>query len=334
MILTLRALGVGDLATATPALRALRATHPDHEITLAAPGWLAPLVNLIGGIDHHLHTPGLDPLTWTGPPPDIAVNLHGRGPQSHRMLATTRPRRLLAYTNPDAGHHDGPAWRDHDHEIDRWCHLLTWYDIPTDRTNLELRRPTPDGIPTGVSIVHPGAKAAQRRWPPARFARVARELTGRGHRVVVTGSRAERPIAAAVARLAGLPDDAVLAGETDLGDLAALVAYARLVVSGDTGIGHLATAYRTPSVLLFGPVAPAQWGPPADRPWHQALWAGPQARTAADDAAPHPALAALDVPQVLAAVDRVQRHRPALLPHGRRIRPGEAVVNGPLATGR
>ncbi|MFI7488983.1 glycosyltransferase family 9 protein [Micromonospora echinaurantiaca] len=314
MILTLRALGVGDLATAVPALRALRTHHPNRELALIAPRWLAPLVDLIGGIDHLVDAPGLGPLPWTGPPPEIAVNLHGRGPQSHRLLLATRPRRLLAYAHPDAGHHDGPHWRDDDHEIDRWCRLLAWYDIPTDRTDLALHRPPPHGVPTGVSIVHPGAKAAQRRWPPARFARVARELTGRGHRVVVTGSPGERRIAAAVARLAGLPADAVLAGETDLGDLAALVAYARLVVSGDTGIGHLATAYRTPSVLLFGPVAPAQWGPPPDRPWHQALWAGPQAPTAADDAAPHPALAVLDVPQVLAAVDRVQRHRPALLP--------------------
>ncbi|MGK5677424.1 glycosyltransferase family 9 protein, partial [Micromonospora sp. URMC 106] len=85
MILALRALGVGDLATA----------------------WLTPLVDLVGSVDTLVPTDGLGPLPWTGPPPHIAVNLHGRGPQSHRMLADTRPGRLLAFTNPDAGHHDG-----------------------------------------------------------------------------------------------------------------------------------------------------------------------------------------------------------------------------------
>ncbi|SCF28828.1 glycosyltransferase family 9 protein [Micromonospora mirobrigensis] len=311
MILVLRALGVGDLATGVPALRALRTAYPEQELALVAPAWLDPLVDLVGGIDRRIHADGLGPLPWTGPAPQIAVNLHGRGPQSHRMLSTTRPRRMLAFANPDAGHHDGPVWFAEEHEVDRWCRLLAWYGIPADRTDLALRRPDPAGLPIGVTVVHPGAKAVQRRWPADRFAALARELTRRGHRVVVTGSAAERPVAVEVARRAGLPDAAVLAGRTDVGELAALVAHGRLVVSGDTGIGHLATAYECPSVLLFGPVSPAQWGPPPDRPRHQALWVGP--RPPAADGGVHPALAALDVPAVLAAVERVDRataHRP------------------------
>ncbi|MEH0986002.1 glycosyltransferase family 9 protein, partial [Micromonospora sp. CPCC 205556] len=282
-----------------------RTAHPDQQLTLAAPTWLTPLIHLIGGIDRLLPTDGLEHLPWTGPAPQLAVNLHGSGPQSHRMLAAARPRRLLAFRCPAAGHHDGPDWHPEEHEVDRWCRLLAWYGIPADRTDLTLRRPPPGGMPTGVSIVHPGAKAAQRRWPPARFAEVARALTARGHRVVVTGTPGERSIAEQVCALAGLPADAVLAGETGIGELAALVAHARLVISGDTGIGHLATGYATPSVLLFGPVPPAQWGPPPDRPWHQALWVGP--REPVEEVAVHPALAALDVPAVLAAVDRVER---------------------------
>ncbi|MFG2057238.1 glycosyltransferase family 9 protein [Micromonospora sp. NPDC048930] len=313
MILVLRALGVGDLATGVPALRGLHAAYPGEELALVAPRWLAPLVDLVGGVDRLVEADGLGHLGWSGPPPALAVNLHGRGPQSHRMLASVRPRRLLAYRNLEAGHLDGPPWRADEHEVDRWCRLLAWYGIPADRTDLALRRPAPGGLPTGVSIVHPGAKATQRRWPPQRFAAVARELAGRGHRVVVTGSPGERGVAAEVARRAGLPADAVLAGATDLGELAALVAHARLVLCGDTGIGHLATAYATPSVLLFGPVPPAHWGPPPDRPWHEALWVGP--RPAGEGTAAHPALAELAVPAVLAAVDRVERaalRRPAV----------------------
>ncbi|WP_324278587.1 glycosyltransferase family 9 protein [Blastococcus brunescens] len=52
-----------------------------------------------------------------------------------------------------------------------------------------------------------------------------------------------------------------------------MVAAARVVVCGDTGVAHLASAYRRPSVVLFGPVSPALWGPPA-RPQHVVLWHG------------------------------------------------------------
>ncbi|WFE39435.1 glycosyltransferase family 9 protein [Micromonospora sp. WMMD998] len=315
MILVLRALGVGDLATGVPAVRALRAAYPGRELALVAPRWLSPLVGLVGGVDRQVHADGLGRLRWSGPPPELAVNLHGRGPQSHRMLAASRPGRLLAFANAAAGAPDGPPWRAEEHEVDRWCRMLAWYGIAADRADLALRRPDPGALPVGVTIVHPGAKAPARRWPVSRFARVARELAARGHRVVVTGSAAERGLASAVATAAGLPADAVLAGATDVGELAALVAHARLVLCGDTGVGHLATAYATPSVLLFGPVPPAWWGPPPDRPWHEALWTGPvptdsgPARPdgdAATDDAVHPALDALDVPAVLAAVDRVE----------------------------
>ncbi|PWU48347.1 glycosyl transferase, partial [Micromonospora globispora] len=51
MILVLRALGVGDLATGVPALRALRSAYPDRELALVAPRWLAPLIDLVGGVD-------------------------------------------------------------------------------------------------------------------------------------------------------------------------------------------------------------------------------------------------------------------------------------------
>ena len=46
------------------------------------------------------------------------------------------------------------------------------------------------------------------------------------------------------------------------------------VVCGDNGIAHLAIALGTPSVVLFGPVPPAEWGAPPDRRHHVALWAG------------------------------------------------------------
>ncbi|MBQ1043236.1 MULTISPECIES: glycosyltransferase family 9 protein [unclassified Micromonospora] len=312
MILVLRALGVGDLVTAVPALRGLRAGLPGREVVLAAPDWLAPLAELTGAVDRVLPTTGPDRIGWTGPPPEVAVNLHGRGPQSHRALAAVRPGRTLAYRNPGAGHPDGPAWDDDEHEVRRWCRLLHAYGLPADPGDLALRRPAAVGVPAGVTLLHPGGKVPAKRWPAERFAGLARELTARGHRVAVTGSAGERALAERVARDGGLPPEAVLAGRTGLAELAALVAGARLVVSGDTGVAHLATGYGTASVVLFGPVPAAHWGPPADRPRHRALGAidpTPVNRdsTGSRGVGSHPTLNAIGIDEVVAAVAEVER---------------------------
>ncbi|GIG92596.1 glycosyltransferase family 9 protein [Plantactinospora endophytica] len=334
MILVLRALGVGDLATAVPALRGLRAAFPEHTLTVAAPDWLTPLVELVGDVDNVLPTDGLDPVDRAGPAPYWAVNLHGRGPQSHRLLAAAGPERLCGFHCAEAGHTDGPRWRADEHEVRRWCRLLSWYGVDCDPDDLDLRRPAPRRVPVGVTVVHPGGKGTRRRWSAARFATLARELTRAGHRVVVTGSPDEQALAERVATGAGLPNTAVLAGRLTLVELAAVVGYARLVLSTDTGVAHLATAYRTPSVVLFGPVRPQLWGPPPDRPWHRALHrsaapsrdpggpgdlldqfrrqrapasgAGP-GREAVDGSGIHPGLAAIGVDEVLAAADEVDR---------------------------
>jgi ADP-heptose:LPS heptosyltransferase len=122
-------------------------------------------------------------------------------------------------------------------------------------------------------VLHPGAAYPARQWPAPRFAAVARWARSHGFDVRITGSAQERDLARSVAAQAGVGDEAVLAGRTSVEDLAALISRARLVVSGDTGIAHLAFAYGTPSVTMYGPISPAQWGPPASAR-HVTLWSG------------------------------------------------------------
>ncbi|RFU39255.1 glycosyltransferase family 9 protein, partial [Actinomadura logoneensis] len=165
--LVLRALGLGDLLTGIPALRALRRGLPEHRIVLAAPRALEPLVRLSGAVDVMTHLPGLVPPTVDGPV-DVAVDLHGRGPASHDPLRRTRPRELMAFDV--AG---GPRWDPDEHEVPRWCRLVSWYGFPADPADLDLPvPPRPSPAPDAV-VVHPGAAFAARRWPPERFAEVA-----------------------------------------------------------------------------------------------------------------------------------------------------------------
>ena len=271
-VLVLRALGLGDFLTGVPAYRALRRAFPDAHLTLAAPSAFAPLVRLVGGIDRLLPAEGLGQLAYEGRP-DLAVNLHGAGPESIDHLLSTRPRRLLTHAHPQRAAVQGPEWLEDQHEVLRWCRLLATAGIVATPTNLRLAEPRERAVPVpDAVVVHPGASAPARCWPAGRYAFVARRLHAAGHRVVITGGRSESGLAARVQHAAGLPRNRQLV-DLDITDLAALIARARLVICGDTGIAHLATAYGTRSVILFGPTSPARWGPPRSGA-HTVLWAG------------------------------------------------------------
>jgi|UniRef100_C6BLV7 lipopolysaccharide heptosyltransferase II len=103
-------------------------------------------------------------------------------------------------------------------------------------------------------VLHPGATAASRRYPPDRFARIARALAARyGCPVLVTGAPAEAELVQQVCRpglVAGQPV-LDLAGALTLGELAALIEGAALLVSNNSGPVHLAAATLTPVVDLY-----------------------------------------------------------------------------------
>lgn len=295
----LRALGLGDLLTAVPALRGLRAGLPDHWIVLAGPPALRPLLPLTGAVDELRPARGFGDVDAQSPVPALAVNLHGRGPQSIAAIRRTGAARWLSHRHPDHPDLAGPDWIDGVHERQRWTRLLAWAGFAAAPENLLLHRPSLASAAPGAVVVHPGAASGARRWPAQRYAALARALAV-DHRVVVTGGPAEHARAAEVAQGAGLPQDAVLTS-LDLIGLAALVAEASLVVCGDTGVAHLASAYATPSVVLFGPTPPTLWGPPEDGP-HTVLWHGrrgdPHASTV------DPGLLQIEVTEVLDAVER------------------------------
>jgi ADP-heptose:LPS heptosyltransferase len=299
VLLVLRALGLGDFLTVLPALRALSDALSGHRRVLAGPASLEPLALHSGAVDEVLDTRPLGPVEWRRPA--VAVNLHGRGPQSHRRLLETEPARLIAFRSAELPETRSlPRWRPDEHEVARWCRLLSESGVPADPSRLELPRP---GLPRargarGATVVHPGAQTAARRWPPERWAAVVRTELAGGRRVLITAGPGESALAHRVADLAGLPSDGVRDGMGIL-ELAGLLTAAGRVACGDTGVAHLATALGKPSVLLFGPTPPALWGPPAGRP-HTVLWKGRVSDPFADR--PAPGLLAIRPPEVAAAL--------------------------------
>jgi ADP-heptose:LPS heptosyltransferase len=128
---------------------------------------------------------------------------------------------------------------------------------------LAVRRPLPDVSdllpPSPYVVLHPGTSVPARAWPVHRFTEAARLLTGRGHRVVVTGAPSEQALTAEVVADTPALD---LGGRTSLAGLAAVLEAADVVVVGNTGPAHLAAAVGTAVVSLFAPTVPAvRWAP-------------------------------------------------------------------------
>lgn len=320
LLLVLRALGLGDLLTAVPALRGLARAFPDHHRVLAAPAALSPLIGLIRDADGR---PIVDELLDTAPlaaiairhgRPSVAVNLHGCGPESHRLLLALAPRRLLAFAHEDVPESSmGPRWQAEEHEVSRWCRLLLENGIDCDPEALDIDRPTAasarlPALEQRATLLHPGAASLARRWPAERWAAVAAAESAAGREVLISGGPGEVDLALSVAREAGLAPAAVLAGQTDLRELAGAVAAADRIVCSDTGVAHLASALRTPSVVLFGPTPPDQWGPPA-RECHRVLWMGSRGDPHAET--PDGGLLQISVGDVLGALNRLPAARAA-----------------------
>lgn len=301
LLVVLRPLGLGDFLTGIPAYRAIARHFPNHHRVLAAPHVLHGLVAGTGAFDCVCDVAALEPLPGLLHDADIAIDLHGRGPASQRILRAARPRRLIAFAHdeiPESAF--GARWIENEREIDRWCRMLAVSGIEARPSDLHLERPpSREARLHDMTVVHPGAGRTSRRWPIDRWTDVVRSLQREGHEIALTGSLEDAPLTAAIASRTRVSASHDLAGATSLSGLSALVAHARLVLSSETDIARLAVAHGTPSITLFGDAAFARQDLPASA-HHRVLRAGSTGDPTSEMA--DRALLGIEVEHVLAAV--------------------------------
>lgn len=301
-VVVFRALMLGDLLCATPALRALRAALPARSrIALCALPWAAELAARLPDIDEFIAFPGHPDLPEAAASPDaldaffdamrarrfdLALQLHGSGDVTNAIVFRFGARRVAGHvpSRPRSGMpwpDVAVPWPAQGSEIDRCLGLVealgaarrgTSLTFPIDERDRAGARALLSAcrIDEPFALVHPGAQLPSRRWPVERFAAMADALASDGLRIVVTGTRGEADRAAALAAMARTAV-ANLCGRTDLGMLGALVEAASVVVSNDTGVSHIAAAVRTPSVIIACGSDVARWAP-LDRRLHRVLW--------------------------------------------------------------
>ncbi len=298
-IAVFRALMVGDVLCAVPALRALKGAFPDAEITFIGLPWARPLMQRLPYVDEFIEFPGHPGLPEAACDVralpdflgrvqarrfDLALQLHGSGSIVNPLVGTFGARQIAGFystgvwvPNDDAGLFC--RWPEQGHEIERLLALTDHMGLPRRGTQLEfplddadrtaLLEVWPDARRQPYVCVHAGAQLASRRWDPRRFAEVADAVAERGHTVVLTGSALE---AGLVGDIAACMQHAPLnlSGRTTLWTLGALIEGAHSLVCNDTGVSHIAAALGTPSVVVSCGSDPARWAP-LDRARHRVL---------------------------------------------------------------
>ena len=303
-IAVIRALALGDMLCAIPSLRALRSRYPTAGITLIGLPWARDLVERYPKyLDEHLAFPGYPGIPEVPVDPgtvlafladmqrrrfDLVVQLHGSGLHINEFALLCDGATTAGFVPPGLSAPGPGVWvpyPPHGSEVDRLLALPAALGAPVDPA---LEFPIADSdvddldrLLAGaispkepLAVVHAGGSTPSRRWPAERFAAVADELARAGLQVVLTGTAGERATALAVTgAMTARPVD--LTGRTSLAAAAALIERARIVVTNDTGISHLAAAVGTQSVVIFSASDRDRWAP-LDGATHVAIgiWPG------------------------------------------------------------
>lgn len=297
-----RALQVGDMLCAVPALRALRAALPHAHITLAGLPWAVQFARRFHRyIDDFVAFPG-HPSFPEQPVRedelqafhdrmragnfDLALQMHGSGEISNRIVAGFGAKAIAGCVVKGDMAADPScfmAYPEQGSEPLRLLRLAEFIGASSAGNHLEFpltdedeRELADSGVskgltPGGYVCIHPGARIRDKCWPPARFAEAADMLADEfGLTVVLTGSAKEADLTAAVAE--HMRSKAIdTAAPISLGAMAALMSGARLLVCNDTGVSHIAAGLRLPSVVVFSKADMQRWAP-LDQVRHRCIW--------------------------------------------------------------
>lgn len=288
-----RALSVGDLLVAVPALRAIRHRFPQAEITLVGLPWAKEFVRRYQRyLDRFVEFqgyPGIQEVPYEETRSqaflraqqaygyDLVIQMHGNGRTSDALALEFRAEVTVGYYDPAYGKPEGltvgAPYPDDVHEIYRNLGLAAMLGCQQLDPRLEfplyeqdhaeataLLRALPRAERPWIAL-HTGARPSARRWPAEYFARVGDTLARTCQaQILLTGSQGEEETVATVAALMQTHPIS-LVGQTSLGALGALLSKLDLFITNDTGPAHIAYAVGCPSITLFGPADYHRWQP-------------------------------------------------------------------------
>lgn len=293
-ILIIKPSALGDIVHTLPALSSLRKSFPQAKITWLIRKQFSPFLDCVPGVHDRILFDRKQLGQWWYSPEafsafrvflqdirrgefDLVIDFQGLFRTAFFAFATHSSRRIgmrvarefasLFYTHRIA-------------QPQQSYHVVDYYNamvsaagsevlstegqiIPPEEASQALRRQLGEmGIADkSYAVLVPGSAHHSKCWPAERFSRLADKIAKElNFAVLIAGSASEQALAEKVLRGASVPVFN-LAGRTTIPELVALLGGAKLVVSNDTGPGHIAQAMRVPTVLIFGHTNPLRVGP-------------------------------------------------------------------------
>jgi heptosyltransferase-2 len=284
---------IGDAVMAQPLLKLLKLAHPDRQIDVLAPAWVAPVWYAMAEVDSVVETPFRHGVLQLRERWRFARQLRMRDYAAAYVLPNTLKfalipwlagiRQRVGYVGESRYGLLNTLHRD-DKQSPR--PMVAFYAALARPPALSVPQPSELPRPTltvdtaritaalhtarlevgrPLVVFAPGAEfGSAKRWPITHFAELAGMLRQAipDVQVVILGSEKDRAVGDAITTIAPFIHN--LAGSTVLEDAIALIAKADAVVSNDSGLLHIASALNRKIVALYGPTDPTHAPPFAD----------------------------------------------------------------------
>ncbi|HJU10199.1 MAG TPA: glycosyltransferase family 9 protein [Candidatus Binataceae bacterium] len=273
---------VGDTVLMSGPIADIRSAYPKAEIVFLAGPSNYEIACLLEGVDQVIKLPVFSPLATIKIVRNQRFNLlldFGPWSRLNAIIAICSGADFIGgfRTNAQARHFGYDLFVDHSenaHELENHRGIVRALGIlpshsPSVRVSSDIRPPGTFS-PTDYVVLHlwPGGSAAKlKEWPLGRWIALAEDLAADNHEVVLTGSENQRLLNDSVKDLikASLRSRVKNLAGSSLHETVWVLSRARLVVSVDTGVMHLAAALGVPLIALHGPSSPLRWGPVSDK---------------------------------------------------------------------
>ncbi|MGB9081174.1 MAG: glycosyltransferase family 9 protein [Desulfuromonadaceae bacterium] len=276
-LLLIRPGGIGDAVLLIPVIHSLRSAFPSCTIDILAESRNADVFVLTTGVRSvYKYDNRLELITVLLNTYDVVIDTE----QWHRLSAVVA-RLVRAPVKIGFDTNERRRMFTHDisydlraYELDNFASLLKplGVNFQHDVETVTLKSPPQSVIKASqllrpnisepFIVIFPGASIPEKRWGADRFRSVVEMLSAFGVKIVVVGGKEDRQ-QGEVITAGGLGLN--LAGVTSLSETAAVIQKGALLLSGDSGVLHIAVGLGVPTVSLFGPGSVKKWAPQGER---------------------------------------------------------------------